>query len=26
VLEGVLPFLETKSIILNGVPAARRRW
>ena len=25
VLEGVLPFLETKSIILNGVPAARPR-
>ena len=25
VLEGVLPFLETKSIILNGVPAATHR-
>jgi aldehyde dehydrogenase (NAD+) len=25
VLEGVLPFLETKSIILNGVPAGRHR-
>jgi aldehyde dehydrogenase (NAD+) len=24
VLEGVLPFLETKSIILNGVPARHR--